>query len=223
MPIHNKFIADFNEKSLYHVYNKTNNRELLFLSDENRYYFLEKYREILSSFVDTFCWCLMPNHFHLLIRIKPEAEIARALFLKEEISLTMTERKFMSHQVALGELIERTFKRFFQSYAMAFNKMHNRNGNLFYKPFKRVMVEKENHFSQAVVYIHANPAKHQLTENFMDYQWSSVQDILSNDNTWLLRNEVIDWFGNKERLVKKHIDWADHYCKREITIESYLA
>lgn len=63
----------------YHVYNRANGNEKLFLSNEKRY-FLEKYTIYISPIADTFCYCLMPNHFHFLIRIKNEEKIK--LFLK---------------------------------------------------------------------------------------------------------------------------------------------
>ena len=62
----------FEEEGLYHVYNRANGNEKLFLLDHNYRFFLKKYEEYISPFVDTFCYCLMPNHFHFLIKIKEE-------------------------------------------------------------------------------------------------------------------------------------------------------
>jgi hypothetical protein len=59
-------------------------------------------------------------------------------------------------------LIESEWKRFFITYSMAFNKQHARKGNLFQRPFKRVEVNKDTHFTQAIIYNHANAQKHQL-------------------------------------------------------------
>lgn len=70
-------------ENTYHVYNRANGNEKLFLSDENYCYFLKKYDEYIYPIADTFCYCLMPNHFHFLIRIKEESVLKN--FFKEKI------------------------------------------------------------------------------------------------------------------------------------------
>ncbi len=59
----------------YHIYNRANGNESLFFREDNYLYFLEKYKEYISPVAETFCYCLMPNHFHFLIRIKSENEL----------------------------------------------------------------------------------------------------------------------------------------------------
>lgn len=211
MPIPAKYLVDFEEAGIFHVYNRTNNNEKLFLNDENRYFFLKRYRELLSPFLDTFCWSLLPNHFHLLIRIKEETSIISFLQSKPNNELTITEKKFLDKKISISELIEQVFKRFFQSYALAYNKMHNRKGNLFYKPFKRVKIEKDTQFTMTMVYIHANAMKHGLVKDFTKYPWSSWQTIILNQPTLLARNEVIQWFGSLEACIKTHKELAIYY------------
>jgi putative transposase len=219
MPIPAKYLADFTENEVFHVYNRTNNKELLFLTDENRLFFLNKYQEILSPFTETYCWCLLPNHFHFLIRVKSVTEIQSAINQKESHQISITEEKFLKQQIELSSLIEQTFKRFFQSYALAFNKAHNRKGNLFYKPFKRVTVNKESQFTQAIIYIHANPVKHKLLPDFTKYKWSSWEEFISGKIETASRKEVIEWFGSKEQFIKAHKDLAQYYYENEIAIE----
>ena len=219
MPIPEKYLVDFEEQGIYHVFNRTNNREKLFLSDENRFFFLKKYKEHLSSFIDTYCWCLLPNHFHLLVRVKSLAALRKGIEEKEFNSRSLTEKRFLDNQRTVSELIEQAFKRFFQSYALAFNKVYERKGNLFYKPFKRVVVDKETHFTQAIIYIHANPVKHGLTKDFTGYKWSSWHSLISDSDTVLLRKEVIDWFGTKTLFIKAHHELTDYYYESDISIE----
>lgn len=233
MPIPEKYIADFEEGEIYHVYNRTNNKEKLFLTDDNRLFFLKRYKEIVAPFADTYCWNLLPNHFHFLIKIKSEQAIIAYLQSKPTEALTTTERKFLSARVAnlrkvgnsenlqitFSELIEQTFKRFFQSYALAFNKQHHRQGNLFYKPFKRIKIEKDAQFTMALIYIHANTAKHGLVKDFTSYAWSSWPSIISNQPTLLLRDEVIKWFGSLEVCIKSHKELAASYYNCEVAIE----
>jgi putative transposase len=219
MPIPVKYQADFNAGSIYHVFNRTNNKELLFITDENRHYFLRKYRQYLSPFVETFSWCLLPNHFHLLLRVKPAEVITTYLKRKDPNECTLTERQFLNEKAGVGELIERAFKNMFQSYSLAFNKQHARKGNLFCKPFRRVEVNKESQFTQAIVYIHANPQKHSIVKDFREYKWSSYDILRAQAPTILLRQEVMEWFGSKELFEKTHIELAQYYYKSEVGIE----
>ena len=64
------YLANFYENGIFHVYNRTNNKEILFKTEENRLYFLKQFAKYLSPFLDTFCWNLLPNHFHFLVQIK---------------------------------------------------------------------------------------------------------------------------------------------------------
>lgn len=219
MPILKKYQADFEEGEIYHIYNRTNNQEPLFLNDENRLFFLKRYKEILSPFLDAFCWNLLSNHFHLLARVKPEAVISAFLQKQSKKKLTITENKFLEKKILLGELLEQEFKRFFQSYALAFNKWHMRKGNLFYKPFKRIKIEKDEQFTMAIIYIHANSLKHGIVKDFTKYRWSSWQTITSKKPTLLVRKEVIEWFGNLETCIKVHKEMSVYYYDCEVAIE----
>lgn len=204
MPIAEKYSVDFCEDDIFHVYNRTNNKELLFANDENRTFFLRKYRQYLSPFVETFCWCLMSNHFHILLRVKKESEILAILKSRPRFVLSSTDCKFIQGEIVLSQVIERIFTRFFQSYTLAFNKMHNRKGNLFYKSFKRLLVSGNDHLLNAILYIHANPVHHGVVKSLAQYKWSSFHEILSGDPTWLNRNDVLDWFGGRAAFIKAH-------------------
>ncbi|MEY3368323.1 MAG: hypothetical protein RI973_1478, partial [Bacteroidota bacterium] len=52
----------------YHIFNRGNNEENLFPEARNYPYFLKKYREYVAPIADTYAWCLMPNHFHVMLR-----------------------------------------------------------------------------------------------------------------------------------------------------------
>ena len=61
--------------AFFHVFNRANGSELLFSSQENYQYFLKRYKHFIPSIAETYCYCLMPNHFHFLIKIKSEEEL----------------------------------------------------------------------------------------------------------------------------------------------------
>ena len=97
--------------------------------------------------------------------------------------------------------------------------MYNRQGNLFYKPFKRIEVDKNSQFTQIVVYIHANPLKHQLVKDFSLYKWSSWKSTLSESSTRLLRKELLEWFGGRGLFIKTHTDLSQYYYDNDLAIE----
>ncbi|MDB5227104.1 MAG: hypothetical protein JWN78_1297 [Bacteroidota bacterium] len=61
----------------YHLFNRGNNREIIFYTDENYHYFLRQFDKYLTGFIDIYAYCLLPNHFHFLIKIKEEEEISK--------------------------------------------------------------------------------------------------------------------------------------------------
>ncbi len=216
MPIQDKYLADLTEDKIYHIYNRTNNRELLFKTDENRSFFLRRFDYYLSPYLGTYCWSLLPNHFHFLVRIKAAEEISKWLLQQEK--LKSIEKKYLDGHETSACLLERAFQQFFTSYAMAFNNMHMRSGNLFHRPFKRVEVAQGSHFTNAVIYIHANPVKHGLVTDFTQYPWSSWKSIIDDRPSSLLKNELIDWFGSKENLIVAHQN-VGRYYESDIAIE----
>ncbi|TAK49354.1 MAG: hypothetical protein EPO28_00800 [Saprospiraceae bacterium] len=156
----------------YHVFNRSNNKELLFRSDENRKYFLKKFQEYLSPFLAVYCYCLLGNHFHLLVRIREERELENYLLGLPIQERSIAQKKLLSLSPDLrmwSDVLTSQFQRFFTGYAMAVNKQWGRQGNLFHRPFQRVAVQDENHLMWLVYYLHANPKKHGLMEDFRRY------------------------------------------------------
>jgi len=218
MPVNKKYLANFEYGEIYHVYNRTNNRELLFRSPENYLYFLRQFDRYLSPVVDTFAWNLLPNHFHFLIRIKPASEVEENI-----AAITCDKQSKTEKQYFVGKqpntLVEKAFTRFFTSYAMAFNKMYKRKGNLFSRTFKRISIVKDSHFTQVLIYIHANAQKHQLVKDFVSYPWSSYHTMLTDEPTTLLREEVLDWFGGATQFILVHRTISDYYYNCNCAIE----
>lgn len=197
MPINRKYIAMFEAGKFYHVYNRTNNKESLFLDDDNRKYFLKKYVEYAAIYVDTWAWCLMGNHFHFLIKVKEK-----------------NEDRAVTH-----EAVTLAFTNLFKSYSVAFNKRHSRNGNLFQRQYKRVEINHDHQLTQTIVYTHANPLKHGVVSDFTKYKWSSYQTIVSEKQTVVAREEVLEWFGGKDHFTKDHKDMADYFYNFDKQIE----
>ena len=168
-----KLITPIEFDRYYHIYNRGNNRELLFYKKFNYSYFLKKYRKYLSEHVSTYAYCLLPNHFHLLIKTKTDT---------------------VSNQL----------RKLFQSYALSINKQENRTGSLFTKPFRRIGIEDGEYLKWLVFYIHYNPEKHRILNDFRNYQHSSFQSLMSDLKTYPEREEVFEWFGGKKDFIEFH-------------------
>ena len=202
-------------RNFYHVFNRTNNKELLFRSDENRRFFLEKFQTYLLPYLEVHAFCLLGNHFHALVRIRTADELEKhllALSLPKRSSVQKKVLKKAASQRAWEEVLSHQFQLFFGCYAMAVNEQWKRKGNLFQRPFKRVLVKDENHLVRLIFYIHANPKKHGLMADFRNYDWSSYRAMLSDSPTKLERQAVLDWFGGKAAFEAYHQqmeDWKD--------------
>ena len=213
------YIADFYDGGIFHVYNRTNNKEPLFKSDDNREYFLNQFKKYLYPFLDTFCWNLLPNHFHFLVQIKTIEEIKSHLQKLSFEKLKPVEKKYLTDNATTELLLEFEWKRLFTSYAMAFNKKYNRKGNLFQRPFKRVEVIKDSHFTQAIIYIHANAQHHKLCRDFTEHKWSSWHTMLSDKPTHVKRKEVLEWFGGVQQFINTHKEMTQYYYDCDVAID----
>ena len=58
----------------YHIYNRGNNGEIIFRSEENYRFFLRQYGHYIEAVAATFAYCLLPNHFHFLIYIRSQEQ-----------------------------------------------------------------------------------------------------------------------------------------------------
>lgn len=133
------FHQPFLPSATYHVYNHANGADDLFRETDNYRYFLEKYKKYILPIADTLAYCLMKNHFHLMVRIKDEECLM-------EQDLTGFEN--------LSGLVSLQFSRLFNSYSKAFNKKYNRIGGLFNRPVKRKQIIDDHYFTQLIIYIH---------------------------------------------------------------------
>jgi len=86
------------------------------------------------------------------------------------------------------------FGNLFNAYTKAMNKIYERTGSLFENPSGRVPVASESHLVHLVAYIHQNPERHGLVEDFRMWAHSSYRALVSQGPTHLERDEVLAWF-----------------------------
>jgi putative transposase len=220
---------------IHHIYNRGINGENIFKEERNYRYFLEKYAKYIEPIADTFAYCLLKNHFHIAIRTKSEAEIVDFYVQKKtkiiggNVSNNVTNNAGWVQNPACVEphlklplepqieikmlsaplIISKQFSDFFNSYAQSINKAHARTGRLFEEPFRRILIDSDAYFTELIYYIHFNPQKHGFVKDFRAYPHSSYHSHLSMAMTRLRREEVWDWFGNRDEFEKFHIGNPD--------------
>jgi len=167
-----------NPETFYHIYNRGINGEDLFKREENYDYFLSKYANYIPAIADTYAYCLLKNHFHLLIRTKSEEEILQASNSNKLRNTDLIKK-------TSSQIISLKFSHLFNGYTQAINKQHERTGKLFELPFRRIEVENDAYFSRLVYYIHANPQTHGLIVDFREYPYLHITVIwVQGQQTW---------------------------------------
>jgi len=164
----------------YHIYNRGNNYEKIFFEEMNYHFFLKKYEHYISDYADTLSYCLLNNHFHLVIKTK-------------------------NNPIAPQKILSEQFRKFFISYTMAVNKRYKRSGNLLLRNFKRKKVDTESYLKKIIYYVHFNPAKHGITENYQEYKYSSYKALISEGKTKLAKDFVLnDIFNGRTEFIEYH-------------------
>ena len=198
----------------YHVYIRGINGETIFKTEKNYAYFLKKYAFHIEPIAATYAYCLLNNHFHLLIRTRSEQEILETLApetltrFKTSSTLDKTSSRLDKTSSTLEKSasfhISNQFAKLFNSYTQAINKAYDRTGGLFETPFRRKEVKSDAYFSQLIWYIHFNPQKHDFVKDFRDYKYSSYQSHIIPKATKLQREEVLGWFGGEKEYINFH-------------------
>ena len=180
----------------YHLLSRAVGNEKLFRNGDNYAFFLARYIKHISPVADTYCYCLLPNHFHCVVKIREEAQLERHF---HEVKYN----KQFSPEL-LSEFVMERCSNLLNSYAKAYNKMYNRKGALFIDYLRRKQIESDKQFWATVYYIHNNPVHHGYCTDLSKWKWSSYSVMRSNEPTWLLRPELLGWFGGIKGFEDYH-------------------
>ncbi len=125
-----------------------------------------------SKEIKLLAFCLMPNHFHLLVEQVGERSISQ--FMK-------------SLQT---------------SYAMYYGKKYERIGPLFQARYKGIHVKNETYYKTVLNYIHHNPSELQFgTQDPEAYLWSSLRDYLgTRERSWISKDTILDRLRSSKHL-----------------------
>jgi len=198
----------------YHIYNRGNNGENIFIQERNYEHFLNLHFKYIEPIAETFAYCLLRNHFHMLVRVKSEEEIKETLKVslvnQRHVRQNNPANKYASWAgKPLGSnYASKKFSDFFNAYAKAINKAYTRTGSLFEHPFGRVPVTTDRQFWNVIAYIHQNPQKHKFVEDFRNWMWSSYGIIIADKPTKLRWEAVLDWFGGRQGYLELHEKWV---------------
>jgi len=175
--------------NLYHIFNQGNNRQKLFFCDVNYLFFIEKLRWHILPYADVLAWCLMPNHFHLMVYVR-EVESQRSASQGFTGSEALTKHSF-NHSIGI----------MLRSYTRAIHKQENISGSLFRKETKAICLTQQQGVtpsffdtgSGAVIYqrstereypqvcfnyIHNNPVEAGLVKRPGDWPYSSYRELM---------------------------------------------
>jgi putative transposase len=189
----------FEAGHLYHIFNQGNNRQAVFYDRENYLFFLKKMRLYILPYADIMAWCLMPNHFHLLVEVHKVTD-----------SITSSDAISQSHRTfndSIGLLL--------RSYTRAINNQKKLNGSLFRPHTQSICLTQHNKLSHSWFntvfgtqinthisekeypqicfnYIHLNPVTAGLVEKVEDWEFSSVRDYAGLRQGTLINKNITE-------------------------------
>lgn len=150
-----KYKSPFEAGAYYHVFHHAVGNENLFREHDNYRYFLEKLNKHLDGYCELTDWCLMPNHFHLIVFVKTELA---ARFSMEEIN----------------NKVIKCFADFMNGYSKAMNKRYKRWGSIFAGRFRRIKIVDDRHLENTRNYLRTNPVHHGFANNPESWPHSSL-------------------------------------------------
>jgi len=206
----------------YHIFNHANGFENVFNEDENFRYFLERYQLYITPIAETYAYCLMPNHFHLVVRIRKREVIEEIIRNKNSTSNNNFSKVWNFGKVSsssnssienkeIEKFLSKQFSNLFSSYTQSFNKVYKRMGSLFIKNFKREAILDKKHFFNVIIYTHRNPIHHGFCTTFTDWGYSSYSETIELKSKIVEVDKLIKIFGSKQQLIEAHQSNLDKF------------
>lgn len=143
--------VQISQNEYYHIYNRGANQESIFKSDRNNIFLLNRMKEYSKKYsITVIAYCLMPNHYHFLLRQDSELPIS----------------DFM--------------QAVFNSYSKAFNSMYHRSGTWFEGPFRRKHIPNQEYLIHLCRYIDRNPidCARPIVSNLEDWPYSNYPECV---------------------------------------------
>lgn len=186
----------------YHLYNRGNNRGRVFFEDRDYLFFLKQVRKFILPCAELLAYCLMPNHFHLLVRVRP---------------VSTSEVEGPTSEVGC---LSRAMMRLLVSYTKKINMNRGRVGALFAGQFQAKHVDVDPYLLHLTRYMHLNPQCAGFVDQAQDWIFSSYQDYLGlREGTLPNPEPVLSQFGSSD----EYRAFVTAYHPSDLVlIESYL-
>ena len=152
----------------YHLFNRGAHKVSIFREPDNYHFVLRKLKAYCASLnLAPIAYCLLPNHYHLLIR------------------------QDGAHPAGLLP------QRVFNSYSKAYNKRYGHSGTLFEGNYRAAAVEDDAYLAHLCRYIHANPVIHGLVDDLAVWPYSNYLEwIGEREGTLVDRDFIRSWFSH---------------------------
>jgi putative transposase len=166
------------ETAVYHVMSRTA-LDGFPLGDVEKDFMLDLIRRFSTLyFVEILGFCLMGNHFHILVRMFPEHKYSDEDIQKRYERFYGDDSMFAAGWIpslreklaSLSEFV----KEIKQSFSRYYNKTHHRRGTLWGERFKSLIVENGETLINCLAYIDLNPIRAGLVDRPEDYRWNSL-------------------------------------------------
>jgi putative transposase len=213
----------FEQGHLYHIFNQGNNRQQIFFTKENYLYFFEKIKKYVLPYSDVLAWCLMPNHFHLMVHVN-NVSVSLCESSRSSVGVTSLLSRVSHPDTSFSDSTntKRTFNEsigiMLRSYTRAINKQEIRTGALFREETKAICLTQNHKITQSWFtaqgvtqvnvqhpelqypnicfnYINFNPVKDGLVKQNADWEFSSYRQIAGLQTNGILNNHRIKEFG----------------------------
>ncbi|HOH84105.1 MAG TPA: hypothetical protein PLI16_05780 [Bacteroidales bacterium] len=198
---------NFEKDHIYHIYNQGNNKQKIFFINENYYFFIHKIKTHVLQFADILAWCLMPNHFHIMVYVNnPELTFrgtnkSRSQARNETVGVTDNSTgQARSHPDSSKRSLNNSIGIMLRSYTRAVNIQEKRSGALFREETKAECMTNSSGITPAFFntnngtliniplnakeypqicfdYIHNNPVKAGLVANPEEWEFSSFREF----------------------------------------------
>ncbi|MEP7169134.1 MAG: hypothetical protein ABI855_07150 [Bacteroidota bacterium] len=190
-------------EQIFHIYNHAVGKENLFERDDDYIYFLKKMKEHLLPVSEVISYCLMPNHYHLVLRFK-EIETIKEFLKQRKKGILSIEELMRQNENYLGKQLSQVCSNFFNTYAKHYNFVKSRTGTLFKRTFRRKEVSDTDYLKTLICYIHQNPIASGFAQNIYEWKYSSHKAVLSSQPTLISRKFVISLFDDLENYKYCH-------------------
>ena len=199
--------------SSYHIFNHANGFENIFIEDENYRFFLDKYNQYILPIAETYAYCLLPNHFHLVVRIR-RREVLEEVFRNFKSTNFSKVQNFGKVEVTdnmIEYYISKQFANLFSCYTQSFNKVNKRRGSLFLKNFRREPIKNKAYFMNAVIYTHRNPVHHAFCDRYTDWSYTSFCEIKERNSQMIEVEKLLRMFGGRDSFIDLHEQSANKF------------